>query len=198
MNNLNVKKPIVYFGRVSESKGIKFIIEAVYELYKDKFKGISPLWIVGGNFSEIHELRTQKEIKTIIRDLETENLLFWWGHIPHDFLPIILERCSVFCFASRYEPGGRTILEAMACALPVIATNQGFAPEIIKNGINGYIIDDNSVKSWVEKIKIILSDDKFALSLGTEAKRTITENYMMKHFFNRHWEIYEHFYPKMK
>ncbi len=107
-------------------------------------------------------------------------------------------KCSLFCFASRYEPGGRTILEAMAIGLPVIATPQGFAPEIIKEGINGFIIEEEAQQKWTERIKFLLSNKEIAQKIGEEAQKIIKDNYTMDHFFSRHWEIYKEFQPKIK
>jgi glycosyltransferase involved in cell wall biosynthesis len=193
----NLIKPVVYFGRITESKGIKLIIRSIYELYQQGFPEISPLWIIGGNNPEIKKQREQEEIKNMVLELENNRLLFWWGHVPHETLPFILRKCALFCFASEYEPGGRTILEAMACRLPVIATPQGFAPEIIKEGVNGFIIEEKIPQLWAEKIKILLSDNDLAYKMGEQAQLTVKDYYTIDHFFQRHWEIYQGFQPKI-
>ncbi|MBC7885997.1 MAG: glycosyltransferase family 4 protein [Saprospiraceae bacterium] len=195
---LNRKKPVVYFGRITEAKGVKLIIQVMHTLYKEEYSNLSPLWIIGGNYSEIKKLKEQIDILTIIQEMESNNLLFWWGHVPHDILPHLLTRCSVFCFASLYEPGGRTILEAMACGLPVIATPQGFAPEIINEGVNGFIVNDNSIEKWKEKICFLLTNEEAALEMGSAARMTIKNNFTMNHFFSQHWDIYQQFQPRIK
>jgi len=86
----------------------------------------------------------------------------------------------------------------MACGLPVIATPQGFAPEIIIDGFNGYIIEEESPHLWAEKIKIILDDSALAEKMGKAAQKVIKENYTLDIFFQRQWAIYEEFQPKIK
>jgi len=82
LSRTNAKKPIVYFGRITESKGIKLIIFSIYELFKQNFDHLSPLWIIGGNYLEINNLRKEKDIKNPVAELERHNLLFLVGACP--------------------------------------------------------------------------------------------------------------------
>ncbi len=188
----NVKKPLVYFGRLAESKGIELTIEAVYIIYMQYPASASPLWIIGGNYTEISTLKGSLRLKNKIEELEANNLIFWWGHLPHGVLPFILRKCYLFCFTSRYEPGGRTILEAMASRLPVLATPQGFAEQVIQDGINGYILVNDSPDEWAKVIHSFLIDCDKQKRMGDAAFETIRKSYSMQDFFERHWDVYMH------
>ena len=182
----NLKKPIVYFGRLAESKGVNVLIEAYYKLSKE---GITnPLWVIGGNHKEINHLKQICKVQST--ELEETGKLFWWGHVPHEIIPFILKKCSLFCFTSNYEPGGRTILEAMACGLPVLATRCGFAREIIIDNQNGLIIKENSPQAWVSTIKSIIDDTSKCEIMGKKAKNTIKHYYSLDNFYKKHWQCY--------
>lgn len=187
------KKPIVYFGRLVESKGVETLIEAVFLLHKYKKHNMPPLWIIGGNYEEILKIKDAPKIQDIITYLQDKNLLFWWGQLPHNILPYILCKCSIFCFTSKYEPGGRTILEAMASGLVVIATPFGFAEEVIKDGKNGFILDELTSECLAEKIEYIFLHPRLTKKLGKEAKKTINNNFSLEHFRQKQWDIYENF-----
>ena len=58
-----------------------------------------------------------------------------------DSIREIYGACDVWVVASRNEGFGLPILEAMACRTPVVATRTGAAPELIKNGVNGWVVD---------------------------------------------------------
>ncbi len=194
MNFENIKKPIVYFGRLTESKGFEITIKAVYKIYNEYPESIVPLWIIGGNYIEIQKFRELESLHKIIEYLEIRNLLFWWGQVPNNFLPYILCKCSMFCFTSKYEPGGRTILEAMASKLVVIATPHGFARETIQNGINGFIIENyESLDQWVNLIYTLLKNPELCNQIGEAANKTIQNKYTMRHFHKSHWDIYNSF-----
>lgn len=182
----NKKKPIVYFGRLSDSKGVNILIEAYHLLYREGLT--NPLWIIGGNCNEINHLKQICKDQSV--ELEEDGKIFWWGHIPHQFVPLILKKCSIFCFTSNYEPGGRTILEAMACGLPVIATRCGFAKEIIVENWNGKIVDENTPQMWVKSIKSIINDKDKCEIMGQNAKNIIESRYSMNNFYQKHWQCY--------
>ncbi|MFC0516359.1 glycosyltransferase family 4 protein [Mucilaginibacter angelicae] len=192
----NPKLPFVYFGRLAASKGIALCIEAAYILYLRWGNHGHSLWIIGGNNDEIMKLKQSEILGNKISDLELQGLLFWWGHLPHEFLPLILRKCAFFCFTSQYEPGGRTILEAMASGLPVIAAPQGFAETLIEPGVNGLIIADYHPETWAEAMQGLLANEEQRKAMGQAARQTILNNYTMQAFMERHWEIYDQFNPE--
>ena len=187
---MNRNKPILFIGRIIESKGIITLINAYYQVAQD-IQLCNPLWIIGGNISEINQMRNRPEIKEKIDALEIRNQLFWWGHLPHDILPFIIRKCLFSCFTSKYEPGGRTILEAMACGLPVIATPYGFAEEVVIQNKTGIVIRNDSLLEWVQSMKKMIESPEWAESLGKNAHELICKRYSIKSFQAKHWAIYE-------
>ncbi len=186
---MNSKKPILFIGRIIESKGIVTLINAYYQVACD-IKLCNPLWVIGGNISEINRMRNHPEIKEKIKVLENRNQLFWWGHLPHDILPFIIRQCLFSCFTSKYEPGGRSILEAMGCGIPVIATPYGFAEEVVIQDQTGIIIRHDSLSEWIISMKKMIKSPEWAVSLGENARKLIREQYNMEAFYTKHWEIY--------
>lgn len=186
---MNKKKPILFIGRIIESKGIITLINAYYQIFCD-VPLCNPLWIIGGNIPEIHKIRNHPEITEKIKILENQNQLFWWGHLPHNILPFVIRQCLCSCFTSKYEPGGRTILEAMACGIPVIATPYGFAEEVVIPNRTGIIIRNDSLSEWIDNIKKMIESPAWAASLGKNAHALICKQYSMDTFYTKHWKIY--------
>jgi glycosyltransferase involved in cell wall biosynthesis len=191
----NKFKPILYIGRLVDSKGIDLLIESYHILFNDGI--LNQLWIVGGNLNEIEKITTG-DLHRKIEDLSLNNKIYWWGHLPHNLIPYIILNSSVFCFTSKYEPGGRTVLEAMACRIPVIATPHGFAKEAIKSNYNGILLNNRDPEQWACNIKKVLKDPEFAQLMGDNARKTIIENYTMDIFNKKHLEIYKNYYPNIR
>jgi glycosyltransferase involved in cell wall biosynthesis len=105
------------------------------------------LRIIGSGTSEF-----EKKLKDLSKSQGVEKNIVFLGKIPHDKLPGYYASCDLFLQPSLYEPFGITVIEALACNKPVIASDTGGLPELIKNGVNGYIAKANSSKSLVEKI----------------------------------------------
>lgn len=185
-------KPILFIGRIIESKGLKTLINAYYEVVKE-IPNCNPLWIIGGNNIEIAQMKKQVEVINALEKLTSLNQIFWWGHLPHNILPFIMRKCLFSCFPSKYEPGGRTILEAMACELPVIASPFGFAEEVVITEKTGILIENGTHEEWRDKIKYLISNPSIAEEMGKNAKRVIMENYNMDIFHQKHLEIYNQF-----
>ena len=77
---------------------------------------------------------------------------------------------DVFVCTASEEGGPVTILEAMACAVPVITTNVGHVPEIVRDGVNGFVIQERDVRPFLDRIRILRNG---ARDLGIAARETI-------------------------
>ena len=100
------------------------------------------------------------------------------GNIPNRELPKILNQHEVFVLPSLWEGMPKTLLEAMACGLPVIGTRIDGTKEVIEHGKNGILCetDSNSIR---EAIINVMENEKLKQKLGENARRTIVENYSL-------------------
>ncbi len=76
--------------------------------------------------------------------------------------------------SSAGEPFGLTMLEAMACKRPMIVTNCGGMPEVIKEGVNGFVVKSRDYKALADRCIALFQDESLRNSLG-EAGRAIVE-----------------------
>src|SRR5690606_10653103 len=85
------------------------------------------------------------------------------GYVSDEELAQLYEECDIFVAPSRYESFGLIFIEAMAHAKPVVGTNVGGIPEIIRNGENGFLFKNEDVKDLTEKIQRLVSDPDLRL-----------------------------------
>ncbi len=117
-------KVIICVANFHINKGHKYLLEAFEQVYK-KYKNIKLLLV--GDGSEKENLKNQ------IKFYDSKNNIIFLG--KRDDVPYLLKISNIFVLPTLFEGMSNSILEAMACGLPIIATN---IPE------NIYILNDNS------------------------------------------------------
>lgn len=102
-------------------------------------------------------------------------------------------KCSVYLNTTTLSPIPMSLLEAMACGCPVVSTATCMIPEIVENGVNGFISNDE--KELNGYVNTLLNDESLRTKMGENARKTISEAFSEKNFINN-WnqtfsEIYE-------
>ena len=144
-------------SRLAKAKHIDVLIEAANKLKLN-------LKIVGTG-------RDENYLKSIAG--KTVEFL---GNVNDHNLSIILKNAKAFLFASRDEEFGIAPVEAMGYGVPVIAYNSGGIPEYVKDGVNGFLFDQLSAESLIEKIKKFETLDKEKiLKMKKEARKRAEE-----------------------
>jgi glycosyltransferase involved in cell wall biosynthesis len=104
----------------------------------------------------------------------TAPVTFSGAFVPHDEMPKLYSRFGFFLAASRVEAQGVAMCEAMACGLPVVATNVGGIPEFVRHKENGFLAPRNDDKTLGEWIRTLTSDVALATTMS-EAARNMVE-----------------------
>src|SRR5690606_10100235 len=88
----------------------------------------------------------------------------------YDAIWELLPQADVFFLPSDYESFGLSALEAMACGVPVVASNTGGLPEVVEDGVSGFLHAPGNVEAMAASIRKLLSDDKRAKKMGAAAR----------------------------
>lgn len=92
-------------------------------------------------------------------------------------------KCAVYFNSTTLSPIPTSLLEAMSCGCAVVSTATCMIPEIIKNGENGFISnDENELRQYIEKL---LSDEDLRTKIGSAARQTIIEKFSEKNFIDK-------------
>jgi glycosyltransferase involved in cell wall biosynthesis len=81
---------------------------------------------------------------------------------------------------STWENFSYTLLEAMACGTPVVACNSGGSPELIENGISGFLIPVNDSRALVSRVAELLAAPALRKSMGENARRQIEQSFSVE------------------
>jgi len=134
---------ILFVGRIEEVKRVDLIMGAFALLQNNNMK--FRLFLAGEG-----TLRKQFEDYAIRNGLQT--VVTFLGNISHDELPNYYNMADVVVLPSDMEGVPMVLLEAMACGTPVIASRVGGVPEIVRNGINGVLLDTVTSESTARAI----------------------------------------------
>ena len=155
-------KYILFVGRIDPIKGFEILLEMAQILKKkNKFQ----LIIVGGGSiksKELIELQSKIDSKGLSDDIVLV------GSVPHQKLKTYYSAVDVFVLTSFYESLGFVILESMACATPVVASNVGGIPTLVDDSLTGFLIDENNPESFAEKVEELLIDNNLNYKMGQE------------------------------
>lgn len=124
-----------YIGRLSEEKGVLNFIKAIPDILKKRNE--VKFFIGGGG-------QLKGEIERYLNEYNLNEKVKMDGWIEHDDLPQYLNELKLIVLPSYTEGLPNIMLEAMACGTPVLATPVGAIPDFIKDGVTGFIMEDNS------------------------------------------------------
>jgi len=128
-----------------------------YKKLPDEIKNKYSLVLVGGKGWLDEELNEK------IEALSSKYSVIKTGYVPDEELPSLYSGASVFVFPSFYEGFGMPPLEAMACGVPVITSNNSSLPEVV--GDAGIMIEAKDTVKLAKQIEKVLTDNKFAEGL---------------------------------
>lgn len=97
----------------------------------------------------------------------------------------------IYCLPSKHEGMPMSVLEAMSYGLATIATPVGGVPQVIKDGVNGYLMPVDDWNLLASRICSLIDNPSLAERLGTEGRATIESDFGMDAFANRMSEVYE-------
>ena len=148
---------LLMMGSIGRHKNQKEAIEVAKEL------GIK-LVLAG-------KIRDQDYFEELKKDIDGEHIR-WIGEIGFAEKVKLYQNAKTFLFPINWEePFGLVMIEAMACGTPVVAFNRGAVPEVVRNGLTGYVVDNHS--QMVEAVKKIDVIDRAACRKHVEKNFTI-------------------------
>lgn len=184
------RKSFIYIGRMSKDKGVVTILDAWIFLYQ-KHKILAPLWLIGGNTFEIEEIRKYVKNQRMLQEAEKKGFIIWWGYQNSSGISAILTKGLVLLMHSKYEPGGRVVIEAMSSGLPIIGTPYGFAKDLIKDWENGFLVEYSDFEKLYRRMEHFISQPLLNLVLGQNAKETVINKLEEWDFLNTHFNVYQ-------
>ena len=179
-NRIKAKKDMIHFvsvGRLVQKKGFHFAIEAMAEVAK-KYKNIH-FTIIGSGHFQSHLEKLAKKLK--IMDKVT---FFGWG--TQEQVVNLLDKSHIFLLPSKTSRRGdeegiaNALKEAMAMGLISVATWHAGTPELIENGISGFLVPEKNSKELAKKIKYVIEHPEVWQSTSLAARKKVEDEFETK------------------
>jgi glycosyltransferase involved in cell wall biosynthesis len=165
----DVRRPIILFvGRVTEAKGVFDLLEA--------WRGITTrcacaeLWIVGPHHRDARFLRA-------IESCGQSRSIRVLGPLPLREVADLMRQVQALCLPSHGEGTPNCVMEAMACGLPVVATEVGGIPDIVESNRTGMLVRKGDTQGLADALVSLLQDSDRRASMGEAAHAFAVEHF---------------------
>jgi alpha-1,3-mannosyltransferase len=150
-------------ARLAENKRVHKVLEAMASL-KDRYPHLRLEW-VGADFSG---LRTSLERRVI--ELGLSGRVCFHGAVSREELYRLLERAHLFVSASAYEGFGLSTIEAMSAATVVVVTAVGVHPEVVQDGVSGFLMDQDAAGLAAQMERALSLPGEKLAAIGEQAR----------------------------
>ena len=172
------RKTVIYTGRLSPEKGVDFLLRCFFKVTQSS------------NFQLII-IAEGPEIKHTIERIDQLALFDVATVIPRvDEVAPYLKAADLFVLPSQFEGLSNSLLEAMACGLPVISTSVGGSIDVIESGVNGLLVEYNDEDDLSQAISHVLSESDLAFKLGKCARETVKEKHDIDSIADQYLKVY--------
>lgn len=164
--NLPQDKNIVLFvGALRKIKGVDYLIEAAENFVNPN----TDLFMVGRDDG------LRKNLEKRAHELKIADYIKFTGPINHDDIPLWISASDILVLPSLSEGRPNVVLEALACEVPVVATNVGGIPELMVDGETGYLVPAKSPRELSRKINKLLEDKNRRENMGKLGRKSIIQ-----------------------
>jgi glycosyltransferase involved in cell wall biosynthesis len=162
---------VVGIGGISSGKGLDRAVRSIGTIAASERPSL--VWI--GNFADPNYLN---EIEKLASSLGVSFISK--VRIPDREIIVLLNQASVMIYTSILEPFGFAPLEANACETPVVAIAEGGVRETVRNGINGFLLNNYNPIEIGQAISKLIADPKLAREIGESARNVVLEEWSLE------------------
>jgi len=171
-------------SHVTRQKGLHLLLKVCPLLLRDE-PDIMILVVGGGEYLE--------EAKEMSHQLGLVDQVIFTGMVDIDSIPDYITAADIFILPTLRKEGlPLSILEVMACKVPVITTNIGGNTSVIKNGLNGILIPPGNTSQLEQAIRSLLNDKEVASKLAEKGYEAILETFNLNKMLNSYERMLEH------
>ena len=168
-------------GRLAHPKDPLMFLTAAKEL-NGKYPQVRFVLVGGGPFF--------KDCADFVKENRLAESVLLLGEKSPEEARQIISSLDVFVLTSRFEGLPLTVIEAMFAGLPIIASNVGGIPELVTDGINGFLIDPRNPTQLIERMEVLARDSGVRCNMGHCGREIAAENFCLDRMIKSYEAIY--------
>jgi glycosyltransferase involved in cell wall biosynthesis len=162
---------VLIVGQFSQRKGHEMLLRAVRALGRDDIR----VWVVGeGTWGSVGDY---VDVRRLARDLGVEDRVTFFGSVSDEVLRVLYQTCDIFCLPSRKyvvnEGLPVSLMEAMACAKPVISTRHAGIPELVSD----ILVEENDADGLARALAHLADHPGVRQAMGQRNRQIVVQNY---------------------
>ncbi len=128
-------------------------------------------------------------LQRLAAELDVKEHVVFIGHTSEEELAGYYDACDVFVMPSRQEGFGLVFLEAMAAGKPVIGGDHGGTPDVVLDGVNGFLVQYGDIKTLTMRLSRLLSDGELCRQMGEAGRQRVHQHFTFETFRKRLTQI---------
>jgi L-malate glycosyltransferase len=169
--------------------GIQFLIEAFAKI--NSIYNNTELIIVGNG-------PLREKLEKLCCELKISDRVIFTGGVANNCIPDYLNKMDIFVMPSLIESFGVAILEAESCGIPIIASDVGGIPEVMREGQTGFLVKPGNSDIIAEKLSVLIRDKKLREKMGVEGRRFVEKNYNWNDNIEQMYNLYNNILENSK
>lgn len=170
---------LVFAARLVPVKGLSFLVNSLSLLPSEHFK----LLVVGDGPERGHFIQALKQAGLSSR----VELL---GNVANTDMPAVFRTADIAVLSSSSEGMSVSMLEAMACGLPVVSSAVGGMPELVSDGVTGFLVPFDDCEKMANRIQQLLNDKVLRQQMGKAGRLKIEQSFTWQEIASRTRLVY--------
>lgn len=162
------KVAILFVGRLAEQKGLRYLLQTLPLLHESAETPFE-LRILGDG-------PQRQEMESMVERMRLTNLVHFVGWVPSEEVKAYLQDSDIFVLPSLIEGLPISVLEAMACGLPVVTTDTRGNNELVRSGENGFLVPVGDVESLATSLRVLIADLSLRKAMGERGRLVAAEH----------------------
>jgi glycosyltransferase involved in cell wall biosynthesis len=189
MPDLEKQWDIAFMGRLEAMKSVDLFPEML-SILKPKFPDLRMMLTGEGSLKD-----------WLFREFDewgVTSLVDYQGVVETEYVPVFINKSRIFLYPSRREPFGLSILEAMACGVPVITTDVFGPREIVRHNYDGIAVPPDDVEALAKAVETLLTDNELTKRIRNNALKSVQDRYDIRQHAKQLITIYNEMIAKKK
>lgn len=181
---------ILYIGTIIRKKGVFELPSIVQQVQQQQPE--ARVLLIGADAPDV-QTNNKSTWELLQKEFESKGCqnVHYLGKIPYHQVQQQIKEAHVCVFPSYAETLGMVTIESMALRKPVVNTSIGWAQELIKDGISGFLVHPSDHNTYAEKIITILENDALAATMGEQAREHVETIFDIKKIAQQNLVFYQ-------